>query len=327
MFRYNTHQEIDFAKWDACVHDSANGIIYGLSWYLDIVAPGWAGIIQEEHGRYVAVMPVLESTKFALKYIRQPVFAQQLGVFSLQPPTPEEWQQILTLLKQKFRFITRYEFNTGNPAVLPAAPPQLLHKVFHTHHLDLRQDYGAIVSGYKKDRRWRINKAKRNAMTIAKSDDVDRLIALFAANTEDRIYGVVGEEYEYRLLRQIYRAARSKGMVDLVEARNGAGEVLAMIMLLFYKGKIIYIFNASSAEGKQKGAISLLLDHTLHTYAGGPQHTCFDFESPEVAGVAQFYASFGAEAVPFASISLNNLPAPVRWLKTARTAIVRRFLQ
>lgn len=57
MILFRSHSEIDKEKWDACIRESANGMIYGYSWYLDIVSPGWAGLIEDA---YTAVFPLTQ---------------------------------------------------------------------------------------------------------------------------------------------------------------------------------------------------------------------------------------------------------------------------
>ena len=321
MLRYLSHPQLDLQQWDACIESASNGLPYGLSWYLDIVSPQWEAIVREEGGVYTAVMPLPVARKFGLRYLKQPAFAQQLGVFERVPLTAAEWQELAGLLRRRFRFITRYEFNTSNTFVLENGLDGFGCRRFTTHHLALGPGYEAVKAGYKKGRRWKINKAHRSGLTMRESADLDALIRLFDENTAGRIYGVIGEDYEYRLLRQLYHAARQRNMAQLYEAVDEAGTVVAMILLFAYNHKLIYIFNASSTAGKSQDAISFLLDAVMRRHAGQPWW--FDFESPEVANVAEFYASFGSENVPFASVTLNNLPAPVRWLKQTRTAVVR----
>jgi len=79
MLKYLETEEIDRKKWDSCIKKSRAGLIYGLSWYLDLVAPGWKGIVEDD---YRSVMPLPVRERFGIKYIFQPLFAQQLGVYS-----------------------------------------------------------------------------------------------------------------------------------------------------------------------------------------------------------------------------------------------------
>jgi len=323
MIRYISHEEIDRPQWDKLINEAPNGLIYALSWYLDIVSPGWAALIKEEEGGYVAVLPLPERHKFGMRYLKQPLFAQQLGLFYLKTPDPADWQQIAHLLRKQFRFITQYAFNTSNINLLQAGCPELTGVAFTTYHLLLRPAYPQLLANYKPNRRWRLNQARRRGLRLERTTDIDLLVRIFAENTAPRIYGVIGEAYEYRLLRALYAAASQRGLAYMWQARTAIGEVGAMVLLFKFKNQFTYIFNASTAAGKEAGAISVLLDEIFKTHAG--QDLSFDFEAPEVANVAHFYSSFGSVAAPFLVITADRLPWPVRQLKAARAALYRRL--
>lgn len=334
MFRYVGPETLDRTQWDALMTAAPNGLIYALSWYLDLVSPGWAALVKlDAQGRYVAGLPLPVQRKFGIRFLKQPLFAQQLGLFSLLPPTAADWQQIGEQLRREFRFITRYSFNTDNidaisnivPLGAAAAWAGFETTTFHTYYLPLRPAHAQLVAAYKPNRRWRLNRARRQGLHLEPGTDLNPLVRIFDEHTAPTIYGVIGEEYEYRILRALYAEASRRGMARLWQARTAAGEVVAMLMLFEFKGRLTYIFNASTPAGKAAGAISLLLDTVFSRYAGQP--LCFDFEAPEVASVAHFYASFGSTKMPFLTISLNRLPWPLRQLKAARTTLVRAWLR
>ncbi|MBT2559561.1 GNAT family N-acetyltransferase [Hymenobacter sp. ISL-91] len=329
MFRYVGPETVDRTQWDALITAVPNGLIYALSWYLDTVSPGWAALVKlDAQGRYVAGLPLPVQRRFGFRYLKQPLFAQQLGLFSREAPTPADWTDIGSLLQREFRFITRYSFNTDNTELLATDVPALAGfetATFHTYYLPLHPAHSQLVAAYKPNRRWRLNQARRRGLCLEPSTDLDELVRIFDENTAPLIYGVIGEEYEYRLLRALYAQASQRGLAQLWQARTTAGEVVAMLMLFEFNGRLTYIFNASTVAGKAAGAISLLLDEVFRHYAGRP--LCFDFEAPEVSSIAHFYGSFGSTETPFLSISLNRLPWPVRQLKAARTALVRAWLR
>ena len=325
MIRYIGPGEVDRAQWDALLMQAPNGLIYGLSWYLDIVSPNWEALVKEERGRYVAVLPLPVRRKFGLRYLKQPLFAQQLGLFYTQgsPPTSADWAEIGELLHQHFRVITQYAFNTGNTELLGAGQPGLKGVACTTYYLPMQPAYPQLLAGYKPNRRWRLNQARRRGLHIEPSTDIDLMVKIFAENTASRIYGVIGEAYEYRILRALYAAATQRGLAHMWQARAASGEVVAMGLLFSFNNQLIYIFNCSTLSGKTAGAISMLLDELFRTYAG--QALVFDFEAPEVPNVAHFYSSFGPVPTAFLAISANRLPWPVRQLRAARAALYRRL--
>lgn len=152
MFVHLRPAQLDRAQWDDLVTQAPNGLIYALSWYLDIVSPGWEALVRVEDGRYMAGLPLPVRVRFGLRYLQQPPYAQQLGLFARQPPTPADWQQIGQLLRHQFRVITRYSFNTGNAELLNADagpnPLGIAGTVARTFYLSLQLVHAQLLAGY-----------------------------------------------------------------------------------------------------------------------------------------------------------------------------------
>ncbi|MDZ4667693.1 MAG: hypothetical protein SGJ00_07395 [bacterium] len=55
MIRYLSHSAIDKVKWDHCIGTAENHLIYGLSWFLDIMCTEWEALVK---GNYEEVMPL-----------------------------------------------------------------------------------------------------------------------------------------------------------------------------------------------------------------------------------------------------------------------------
>ena len=55
QIKYLQHKEIDKAKWDACIDQASNGLIYAYSFYLDCMAKHWDALVLND---YEAVMPL-----------------------------------------------------------------------------------------------------------------------------------------------------------------------------------------------------------------------------------------------------------------------------
>jgi hypothetical protein len=79
MINYIKHKDVDTEKWDRCIEQSVNGIIYAFSWYLDIVCDEWDALVDDD---YESVFPLVKRKKFGINYIYPPFFTQQLGLFS-----------------------------------------------------------------------------------------------------------------------------------------------------------------------------------------------------------------------------------------------------
>ena len=323
MIHYVSQEKIDRPQWDALITQAPNGLIYALSWYLDIVSPGWEALIKEEGGRYVAVLPLPVRRKFGMRYLIQPLFTQQLGLFYLEPPTAADWARIGQLLHQQFRYITRYAFNVGNAEVVGSNDLAMSGMWTRNYHLSLRPAYEELWASYRPDRRRHLRKAQAHSLRVEPTTDVELLVKLFDENTAHRLNGVLGEAYEYPMLRALYAAAGRAGMASMWQVRAAQGQVVAMMFLLHFRQQVIYLFNSSTAEGKAMGAISVMIDEFVRRHA--EQDLCFDFESPGVPSLERFYSSFGPAAVPYFVVMADRLPWPVRQLKAARMALYRRL--
>ena len=69
--KYLKHNQIDKQKWDSAIENARNGLVYVLSWFLDIVSPDWDALV---YGDYEVVMPLTYRNKLGVKYLYQPVF-------------------------------------------------------------------------------------------------------------------------------------------------------------------------------------------------------------------------------------------------------------
>src|SRR5258708_22965055 len=76
--RYLPHNEIDKAKWDKCMDEADNGLIYGYSFYLDQMAKHWDALVAND---YETIMPLTWNKKSGIHYLYQPAFTAYLGVF------------------------------------------------------------------------------------------------------------------------------------------------------------------------------------------------------------------------------------------------------
>src|SRR5581483_417242 len=65
--------------WDKVIRQSASGLIYATTDYLDHLADNWYGIVING---YESVVPVPFRKKFGIKYCYDVPFMPQLGLFS-----------------------------------------------------------------------------------------------------------------------------------------------------------------------------------------------------------------------------------------------------
>ncbi len=307
-FTFHPHHQIDQARWDTCVGQSPQFLVYGLSWYLNLVSPGWGALIAGAGGAYEAVMPLPLVQKWGFHYLSQPLFAQQLGVFGAPGLSARDWAALLAGLPRQVRLAAHYQFNAHNTPALAAvlaSHPVIGSQLAHTHHLDLSPSYAHLRAGYHRDRQQNLQRAERGGLALVESTDLEPLLAMFAQSVAPKLAGGVHPQ-AYTRLRAVYAALRARGLARLWYAALPSGELGAGTLFAQSGQRVIYLFNAAPSHARKAEGRTWLLDQFFRQHAGQP--LVFDFESAQVPDIAYFYHSFGAQAVPFCRIWYNQLP-------------------
>jgi Acetyltransferase (GNAT) domain len=297
-------QQINDSLWDDFIEHSPQNILYAQSWYLDTVAARWAALVVIDEQGWVAVLPVPLRRKFGFWVVQQPLFCQILGVFFRDNTINANIsEQLSQKLLAEYRYISTY------------AGRFLGTKCTHfTHILDLTQNYETLKSNYSTDRKTNLKKAQKHNWQIVESVDIEPLIAIFKQNHAHKIDGGVSES-GYDLLRNIFKKLTEKKAVRLAYTIKN-NQIEAGCLFAIYGGRIIYIFNSATQTGRQHNARTLLIDNVLEQYAASD--CIFDFESPMIESINDFYASFGTEKVYFTTIQQNNLPFPLKQIQDWR---------
>jgi hypothetical protein len=303
MFKLFTRDKIDIEKWDDCINRSAQSIIYGLSWYLDIVSPDWIAYIKEEDGKYVSIFPLASNRKFTIHYIYQPPFTQQLGLFSVDyGKESEDFREVLTLLCKRYNYID-YHLNTKNNGLIEFEKISFQKKL--THHLHLTNEHETIFKAYSENHKRNIRKSLSQNFKIQHSNDILFLISLFKKEVGNDLHNI--KEADYKILSSLYKEASQRKMCQLIFSEDVNGEINAGALFLYYNNTIIYLFGASTKQGKENGAMSMIFNEVIKVNSGSPDKI-LDFEGSDIESIARFYKGFGAKAVPYISLKLNTLP-------------------
>ncbi|HZF99790.1 MAG TPA: hypothetical protein VEY71_02260, partial [Chitinophagales bacterium] len=144
MVRRLAQNDISHEKWNRCVDASTHPLPYAYGWFLNAASPGWNALVEND---YESVLPLTHRKKFGIRYLHQPYFTQQLGIFSKHDLTRETARSFANALVEEARLI-EINFNYGNGLVGTLQLPRTKWEQRLTHHLDLNQPYDALVKGY-----------------------------------------------------------------------------------------------------------------------------------------------------------------------------------
>lgn len=317
------HHQIEKHKWDSCIENSLQGQIYALSWYLDVVSPGWQALVVRKGDGYETVLPLPVKVQFGIPYLQQPLFCQQLGLFSKIAPLPEYYfEAFIEKIQEIFKYSIDYTLNADNSIQLA------LDSNTTTRYLSLNRSYQELYQAYKRDRKLNLKRGIKSGLVVKELHEVEALIDIFQKHTAHKIYGGVSDQ-AYTILRNLYKTLKSNNAVKLLGSFDHSGRVLTAALFTVWENKIIYLFCASTPEGRKLNGNTLVIDSLIQEYAG--KEFVLDFESPESGphqsfdGIDGFSESFGAERVILPQLKYNNLPAYIKLIKSFRMQVYKTF--
>ncbi len=304
--RYIKQQDIDTTKWDDCIRRSSNGLIYAESVYLNHMADHWDGIVE---GDYEAVMPVTWRRKLGIRYIYQPSFFQQGGIFSLQPVSPATTAAFLQFAAEKIKFA---ECTLNYQCGIPAGNTFFEISQRNNYILPLLYSYRTIYKQYPVYIQQRLKRLRKFPLQYEKSDDYASAIKLYQGLYQERLPSFSNKDY-----RQFEKLCTVYAGIDRLLVRNvthtASGEILAVVLLLKDDHRLYNMASSILPEGKKLLANYFLYDQLIEEFAGSG--LILDFEGSDIKGIAYFYSKFAKENQLYPFIRYNQLPAAVKLLK------------
>jgi len=289
--------KIDYAKWDACICNCNNTLIYATSAYLNFMSDNWSGIVINN---YDCIMPIPWRKKLGIKYCYDVPFVQQLGWFQ-----QSESNNVTRVMQDFFSFIKYgdYAFNFQNGKVENAF-------VCNNYILNLLQSYDAIQKNFKNDLVNNLKKAYKQEL-IYTMGEYNAAIELYKDLYQQRMLHVSNDDFEN--FKKLCAHLSSDNNVVVRNVCNAKNELLATTLLLKDERRLYNIMNSTTIEGRKTEANHFLFDNILREFAGN--NLLFDFEGSDILGVKSFYEKFGAINQPYYKLHFNHLPFPLNFLK------------
>lgn len=287
--------KIDREKWDRCIDNSSNAIIYAGSAYLDHLADNWSGLVIND---YQQVMPVAWRMKFGVRYSYQVPFLQQLGIFC-----GKNFCDVKLFLKALFSLCRYgdYPFNFGNSIGETEA--------FVNFILPLDCRYEALAKQFSGDVIQNIRRATARDLDYERGE-IDEAFyhykKLYGKQT-----GVSDEQFEKFRKLCVFIGKNDKIIVRKVTSAGGS--LLAIALLPVHKMRMYNVMNSTLPEGKKSDANYYLLSRLWMEFE--ETGMLFDFEGSDIPGVKEFYRKFGAVNQSYQKLHFNHLPWLVRLLR------------
>ena len=293
--QYLSYQQIDKQKWDACIDDAHNGLVYAYTFYLDGMAKHWDALVLDD---YEAVMPLPWNKKFGITYLYTPPFIQQLGIFSKTKVSDAIQHSFVTAARQRFRFAELF-VNINCSAAQP------------NYILPLHNNYQLLRAGYKTTLLKSIKHAARFNIKYEEEFETDTAINLYQSNYASRVPHI--KEQDYTNFIKVCEAAKFKNGLVIRKVTGDNGHIMAIVLLLKDNKRLYNIISAVTARGRQCEASYFLYDQLIAEFS--EEGLTLDFEGSSIESIAGFYRKFGAVNEPYYFLRYNDLPWPVKLFK------------
>lgn len=300
--QYIAHNHIDQQKWDACIGQSSQGLVYAYSWYLNIMSPCWHALVL---GDYEAVMPLTGRQKWGISYLYQPAFCAELGIFSKASVSEELILDFLENIPARYQYIDIC-LNRNNIFQLANYP----FKLRRNYILSLDSSYELLSYHYSENHTRNIKKAKKNGLLFDMGNDINKAIELSRVQPKNVSSYL---NHEWISFEQLFHVGLSRQAAACAYVSDTHGNLLSAAIFFYSHHTWFYMAAGTTKEGRNLGASHFLIDQFIHQHAG--THVYLDFEGSDVDSVALFYRGFGSVNKPYPSLLVNRLPFWLRWLK------------
>jgi hypothetical protein len=235
---YLPHSKIDKIKWDRCIDNASNGLIYTYSFYLDAMSENWDALILND---YEIVMPLTWKKKYTIYYLYQPFYTASLGIFG-NNISAEIVNDFLKNIPLKFKYWDFY-LNRNNLFSLPDFPMYER----SNYILPLNENYESLQSKYATSHIRNIKRAKQFGNVVKKEIPIKDVIALAKEQTKN--FSSI-EDDNFLDLTNLYEFLKKKNQAMTFGVYSSQNQLVASCAYFFFPQKSILYFSWKSSQWK-----------------------------------------------------------------------------
>jgi hypothetical protein len=298
MIVYLKHNEIDREQWDNCIKNTPRAKPYAYSWYLDIMAPGWQALVDDD---YDSVFPIPGFSRFGIQYISTPAFLQQLGAFSPDKPVSTAISEFLDYMPDFFKLI---DLCIGQK--ISTVGYKVSEKV--NYELDLSKPYETIFNNFSDHCRKNIEISARKCPELVSSIKPDEIINLFIQNNGKEINGI--KIHDFQRLKNLMNFCVINKKGKLIGVRGARKKLIFGLFLVEIRGNKTILFVVNTPLSRERRIEYFVVNELIKNYSS--TRTILDFSGSSIPSVASFIESFGSEKLPYYRLYRNRLFWPFR---------------
>jgi hypothetical protein len=291
MIRYVGRRYIDEEQWNRVITSSGFETIYPYTWYMDACADHWGAFVMPG---YECIMPVAYRKKIGMRYTYQPVYCQQLGIYSAKRIDVEIARMFLHDMQKKFR-MGDYALNEGN-IIGEEKGFEVTDNMNYVLPLDA--DHATLRGNYNENCRRNLKRAAQYNLHVSGEVSIEEVIFL---NKNSATTAQSDAQYTYN--KSLFLKLSSLDMIQILGVREG-NHLVAAAIFAFSEQRAHFLLSVSSEAGKEHRAMFLVVDEFIRMYAG--KLPKLDFEGSNIPSIARFFRGFGAKPQVYQRISFQN---------------------
>lgn len=294
--RIIAHKDIDQKKWDKTINQCAFPLVFASSFYLNATSPNWDALVL---GNYKAVMPLTWSKKLSIKYLHQPPFTSQLGIYG--EATKEEIDAIDDLLRKNFKLV-EIEQNA--------------HFKFSKHVKDKITFVINYSNGFKynENTKRNITKSKRAGIEVKNVENERESLKLAKLKLIPWLKTThkASDKQALLLLKLLENGSRNHSLKTLVSV-DRQGNELALGYFIFNQFHCVFLKGFTFNKKDNTGSMHALLDCAIRHFE--TKVKMFDFGGGSAPGLSTFYKGLGGKELKYQQYKVNNLSWPLKMIK------------
>lgn len=270
-------KNLDVEKYSNALNNSLNYRIYAEHWYLDILTnKQWECWI---YGDYEVIMPVPLQYKFGIKFVIQPTYCQQLGVFYKEKISEGLFREFENKL-HKYR-VRSYSFNEENTERYNPKGDKKVNYI-----LDLSLSFDELRKNLSKSSKWNLKQFEKSKFEVNQDEDLNSLVSFKKNQSSFKIKTKTFENLSNTL------NSLSANNLLLSKSVKENNSLIAYACFIYSKNRIIYINSSSDEKGKKICAPTGILIDVMKTHL--QKGYLLDFEGSSIPNLSSFFRGFGA---------------------------------
>ncbi len=288
---YISHKFINKSKWDKCIANASNSLIYATALYLDNMARYWDALVLNN---YEAVMPLTYNKKLGIYYLYQPFTCASLGVFGSYL-SPQVVELFLQSIPPHFKYADIY-FNNENTFTIGS-----VHLTPRTNYvLSLNKPYTEIHKQYRESYKQILKNTE--AATLIKINIDYELVIDLAQKKMNQVKAFKRDDI--KRFRKLCQGLLQKDQVKTYGVFHDNNLVASGIFFMD-NSRAYYVMAGNTTYGRKLGASHILIDAFIKDHSDSK--LSFDFEGSNIPGIAFFFKGFGAQKEIYFGLRFNRL--------------------